>query len=94
LSTLGVVYHRLGQYPQAIETLERSLGRSQRDLAAINLLFLAMCHARRGDTIKAQDCYQSAVQWLQEEQDKLHPSWKEQLNGIRSEAEELLRAKN
>jgi Flp pilus assembly protein TadD len=91
-NTLGVVYYRLRQYPEAIAKLEHSLSESQGEAAAFDLFFLAMCHARRGDSAKAKDCYEHAVQWVQEPQRSLRPGWKEELEAFRAEAKALLEA--
>jgi serine/threonine protein kinase/WD40 repeat protein/Flp pilus assembly protein TadD len=90
-TTLGAAYYRLGQFEQAIDSLERSLQESQGESAAYDLFFLAMCHARRGEVAEAKDCYGRAVHWVQEQQGKLQPGWKEELDGFRAEAEALLR---
>jgi tetratricopeptide (TPR) repeat protein len=87
LSTLGVVYYRLGQYPRAVETLERSLRESKGETVALNLFFLAMCHACRGDATKAKDCHNRAVKWVQEQQVKLRPQESQELTAFRVEAE-------
>jgi WD40 repeat protein/tetratricopeptide (TPR) repeat protein len=91
-NTLGVVYYRLGQYPEALEKLEQSLRQSQGEAAAFNLFFLAMCHARRGAASKAKDCYQRALDWMQVPQNNWQPGWKEDLDAFRAEAEALLQA--
>jgi tetratricopeptide (TPR) repeat protein len=90
LNTLGVVLYRLGRCPQAMEKLERSLRDSKGETAAINLFFLAMCHVRQGDAAKAKGCYERAVYLLEEQQDKLHPSWQKEIDAIRAEATGLL----
>ena len=89
-NTLGVVYYRLGQYPQAMETLQRSLREDWEESAGFDLFFLAMCHARRSEGAKAKDCYERAVQWVQEQEGKLQPGAKEDLNTFQAEAETLL----
>jgi tetratricopeptide (TPR) repeat protein len=93
-NTLGVVYYRLGQYPEAIDKLDHSLRDSQGQAAAYNLFFLAMCHARNGESAKAEACYKRAVQWVQEQerQHSLRADWKEELQAFRAEAEALLPA--
>jgi tetratricopeptide (TPR) repeat protein len=90
LNTLGVVYYRLGQYPQAIEQLEHSLRVSKGEAAAFDLFFLAMCHARQGDAARAKDCYDRAVHWAQGQQGKLQPGWQEELEAFRAEADAML----
>jgi Tfp pilus assembly protein PilF len=90
LNTLGVVFYRLGKYEQAIATLERSLREGNNQAAAFDLFFLAMCHARLGDAAKAQDCYDRAVQWIQEHQDQVTPEWAEELKAFHAEADDVL----
>jgi tetratricopeptide (TPR) repeat protein len=86
LNTLGVVYYRLGRYPQAVETLERSLREAKGEYAAHDRFFLAMCHARRGEAAEAKGCYDRAVQWVQGRQDRLHVKEKQELDAFRAEA--------
>jgi serine/threonine protein kinase len=93
LNTLGLAYYRLGEYSAAMEKLEHSLRDSKGEVAAINLFLLAMCQARRGLAAKAQDCYERAVQLLEEQRGKLHPSWKKELDAFRDEARALLQAR-
>jgi serine/threonine protein kinase/WD40 repeat protein/Tfp pilus assembly protein PilF len=88
--TLGVVYYRLGQYVEAVEMLERSLSEPKDVTTASDLFCLAMCHAHRGDAAKAQDCYERAVQWVQEHQGKLQVEEKKELDALRAEAEAIL----
>ncbi|HEV3078773.1 MAG TPA: protein kinase, partial [Gemmataceae bacterium] len=92
-NTLGVVYYRLGKYPQAVEMLEQSLRESNGEAAAFDLFFLSMCHARRGDEAKSKDCYDRAVKWVQAKHDKLPAQWREELASFRAEADAVL-AKN
>ncbi len=89
-NTLGVVYYRLGKYGQAVETLERSLSLSRGDYAAFDLFVLALCHARLGQPDKARDCYDRAVQWVQEPQGKLDAKQQAELDAFRAEAEAIL----
>jgi len=83
---LGLVYYRLGQYAAALESLEHSMRGSMGETAAINLFFLAMCHAHFHDHAKAKDCYERAVHLLEKQQDTLHPKWKDELDSIQAEA--------
>jgi serine/threonine protein kinase/WD40 repeat protein/tetratricopeptide (TPR) repeat protein len=93
LNTLGVAYYRLAQYRQAVETLERSLREGEGEAAAFDLFFLAMCHARQGAARKARNCFDQAVQWVQQNPDKINTQsgWGEELTRFRAEAEECLK---
>ncbi len=90
LNTLGVVFYRLGEFDKAISTLERSLREGNDQAAAFDLFFLAMCHARLGDSAKAKDCYDRAVKWIQEHQEQVTPEWAEELKNFRAEADAVL----
>jgi serine/threonine protein kinase/WD40 repeat protein/Tfp pilus assembly protein PilF len=90
LNTLGVVYYRLGQYQQAVQTLERSLSAGKGETAAFDLFFLAMCHGRLGNDAKARDCYNGAVQWVEEHQGKLPSNWEKDLIAFQAEADAVL----
>jgi hypothetical protein len=62
------------------------------DDAAFDLFFLAMSHARRGETVEARHYYERAVNWLQENRGALkQPAWKEELDSFRTETEALIR---
>lgn len=89
-STLALVYYRLGLYPQAMETLERNGRDSTDEVAASDLFFRAMCHARRGEAMEAKKCFDRAVQWVQEQQGKLRPQAKADLDAFRAEAQALV----
>lgn len=90
LNTLGVVLYRLGQFKQAIETLDRSLREGSNQAAAFDLYFLAMAHARLGDASKAKDCYDRAMKWIREHPNEVPPEWAEELDSFRAEAEAVL----
>lgn len=93
LNTLGLTFYRMGEYSAAMENLQHSLRASKGETAAINYFVLAMCHARRDEATKAKDCYERAVHLLEEQQGKLHPRWKKELDAFRDEAKALLQAR-
>jgi eukaryotic-like serine/threonine-protein kinase len=88
-NTLGVVQYRVGQYADAIATLERSLaaGRGQTD--AFDLFFLAMAHRRLGHRDQARAFYERAAHWLAE-QKSLGQQHAKELASFRAEADAVL----
>jgi tetratricopeptide (TPR) repeat protein len=89
-TTLGMAYYRLGRYALGVATLEQGLSAGQGDPAAADLFVLAMCHARLGQPIKARDCYDRAVRWMQEHQGQLPAKTRDDLKGFRAEADSVL----
>jgi serine/threonine protein kinase/WD40 repeat protein len=64
-NTLGVAFYRAGEFGQAIDILDANTkDRSNAD-AGIDLLFLAMSHKQRGDSMQARACYERARAWQQ-----------------------------
>jgi WD40 repeat protein len=91
LNTLGVASYRVGQYAKAVDTLQRSLRDTQKDAAAFDLFFLAMCHHRLGDTSKAREEYEAGVRWVSQFGRTLsNPSWGEELAQFQAEAKAVL----
>jgi hypothetical protein len=82
--------YRLGHYEQAVVPLERSLRDSIGERGPSQLYFLAMCHARLGDAVRAKACYDEAMQWASKETDHLPSNWDERLKSTRAEAEAVL----
>jgi WD40 repeat protein/serine/threonine protein kinase len=89
VNTLGVALYREGRFVEAVAALERSrrAGKGQSD--GIDLFFLAMCHARLGQTSQARDCFDQAVTWC-EAHKGLPPAQVEELAAFRAEAETAL----
>ena len=84
LNTLGVVYYRLGQYDQAVESLQRSLKESEHP--ARDLFFLALSFQRLGDATRAKDFYDQAEYWCDTHLEMLESRLREDLIAIRAEA--------
>jgi eukaryotic-like serine/threonine-protein kinase len=89
LNTLGVVYYRLGQWREAVETLEASARANREGPGAYDLFFLAMAHEQTGRHEKAKECYDQAVRWSRA-QSKLAPYQAVELRAIRAEADSVL----
>jgi serine/threonine protein kinase/tetratricopeptide (TPR) repeat protein/WD40 repeat protein len=91
LNTLGVAQYRSALYQEAVVSLEKALAARQGGYIALDLYFLAMAHYRLGDRSKAQDCYDRAVRWTQEQEGKLPANLVRELTAFRAEAEALLK---
>jgi tetratricopeptide (TPR) repeat protein len=89
-NTLGVVHYRLEHYREALVHLERSLRGNAEQTAAFDLFFMAMCHHRLGDDSQARDCFNKAVQWMNDRKGRIRTDWLTELGMFRSESAELL----
>lgn len=86
LNTLGVVYYRLREFDQGIETLNRSVEAHAEGGSAFDLFFLAMCHHELGRRDRAKEYHDEAVR-LWDSQKPLSP----ELTAIRAEADALFK---
>ena len=63
-NTLGVAHYRLGEWEAAVRALEESERLEPGKRVGVNGYFLAMCHHRLGDPVKARDHYDRASRGL------------------------------
>jgi len=87
---LGVALYRTGKFADAVPVLERSLREGKGQADAFDLFFLAMCHHRLGDAVKAKDFRGRGVSWLQAHQGKISTEWVQQLNVFQAECDAVL----
>jgi serine/threonine protein kinase/uncharacterized protein HemY len=86
-TTLGMARYRAGDWPAAVDALERSL-RLRKEGDPFAGLFLAMAHWQNGDKDQARKWFQQGVEWMRN--DPQH----EELPRYRAEAAELLGIKD
>ncbi len=89
LNTLGVAQYRVGQYGEAIATLERSLAAGHGGTDAFDLFFLTMAHHQLRQREEARACYERAVRWLGEHK-SLSAEYTAELAAFRAEAQAVL----
>ena len=91
-NTLGVAHYRLGEWEAAVRALEESERLEPGKRVGVNGYFLAMCHHRLGDPVKARDHYDRASRWAQENQGTLPVTQQQELKTFHDEARALLNA--
>ena len=85
LNTLGIALCRNAQYDEAISVLERSLALSVDDGVSLDLLFLALAHAGKGDTKTAHDYYTKARAWYETRGRGLSATWRDEFSRLSTE---------
>jgi serine/threonine protein kinase/Tfp pilus assembly protein PilF len=65
-NTLGVAHYRLGNWQQAIESLEKSLELLGREAYGFNAFCLSMSYAQLGRREDARSCYDAGMAWMKE----------------------------
>jgi tetratricopeptide (TPR) repeat protein len=84
-NTLGVARYRTGDWPKAIEALQKSRELQKDQKFSVDAFFLAMCYWRLGREDEARRWYDQAVLWM----DKNQPH-DEELRRFRAEAMSLM----
>jgi serine/threonine protein kinase len=92
LNTLGAALYRAGRFDEAIERLNEAVGMHSKGGTAGDWFFLAMTHARLGDTTTARQWYDKAARWMDENEITLEKNRRlaEELRRFRAEAAEAL----
>jgi tetratricopeptide (TPR) repeat protein len=85
--TVGMIHFRLGHHREAVAALEASLVASEGVWTARNLFYLAMAHQQLGDRGQSRECLKRAVQWCEENKERVSPADQALLQALRSEAE-------
>jgi serine/threonine protein kinase/WD40 repeat protein/tetratricopeptide (TPR) repeat protein len=68
-NTLGIVYYRLGRYPDAVTCLHMALEEVQ-EPAAFDLYVLCMTYQKMGQSANAKECFDRANAWRQAHADQ------------------------
>ena len=82
-NTLGVAQYRVGNYSDALETLQKSIAQNSGN--AYDSFLLSMAHRQLGNSEESQKSYDQAVAWM-EKNDPDNP----ELQLLRAEAAQLL----
>jgi tetratricopeptide (TPR) repeat protein len=90
LYTLGIIHYRLEHYAEAERAFQRSQEMDVGNPNVVALFFLAMSHGKNGERAKAQENYDQAVKWVEKNEDKLQPDFREQLRAFQAEAKAIL----
>jgi WD40 repeat protein len=87
-NTLGVALYRAARYAEAVPNLEKSLANNLEGYEGYDYFFLAMAHHRLGHVRAATEYFKAGADWLNRQY--LNATLKQELLGIKAEAEETL----
>jgi tetratricopeptide (TPR) repeat protein/serine/threonine protein kinase len=89
-NTLGVARYRAGDWNDAVDALTKSVELTKGG-DATDWFFLAMAHAKLGNSVEARNAYDRAIDWLEKNKEALakDKSYTEELRRFREEAEEV-----
>jgi tetratricopeptide (TPR) repeat protein len=91
LNTLALVQYRLGQYREAVKTLERCIDARNGQAYAVDYFILAMAQCRCGEAAAAKTSFAKALAWLEGNKTPTTEQLAE-YDAFRAEAEEELAA--
>jgi WD40 repeat protein/Flp pilus assembly protein TadD len=93
LHTLGMSQYHTERYEEAVASLKKSieLGRGMSD--GFSLYYLAMSHAKLGQSTQAQDCFARAAKWVEKSPRQLMQHEIAELKRFREEAADVLNLK-
>jgi WD40 repeat protein/tetratricopeptide (TPR) repeat protein len=89
-NTLGVAQYRVGQFRQAIGSLEKSLAKGGGRADAFDLFFLAMARKQLGQVHRAIADYERALRWREMHRKPAYAGWNEELDAFQAEARVML----
>jgi tetratricopeptide (TPR) repeat protein len=89
LNSLGAALERAGKHEEAIRTLQNSLAQSSPELAAYDLVFLALAHAGLADWQAASDYFDRTIAAIEAQRHAITPPARDELERFLEEARSL-----
>ena len=80
----------MGQFAEAVATLEKSLAAGKGQSDAFDLFFLAMARHQLGQVAQARPDFDRALKWRRDHPAEPQPGWNEELDAFQAEAESVL----
>ena len=90
LNTFGVALYRNGQFREALAPLEKSLATNEESIQLLDLFALAICHQRVGDSVRAKNAYDKAVQLFEKYRNRGTPREIVEMTAFQEEAKAAL----